>query len=174
MVLKQGLKSRGSYVIIITWVREIKKIVHKFPCVLTWMMGVVRHHCQHFLYYRCTRMFFTCHGIYVILRMLTGLTRNWPTTTLLRTMVIVYNPLQQLSTFMATNLSQVCQDAIHNFTVESLGKICAPDCYGVVTDYVENTCNSSFIARTCKQSTVLSWGCYCWLLLPYCHQPDIL
>ena len=25
---------------------------------------------------------------------------------------------QQLSTFMATNLSQVCQDPIHNFTVE--------------------------------------------------------
>ena len=57
---------------------------------------------------------------------------------------------QQLSTFMATNLSQVCQDAIRNFTVENLGKICAPDCFGVVTDYVENTCNSPFIARVTR------------------------
>ena len=57
---------------------------------------------------------------------------------------------QQLSTFMATNLSQVCQDAGRDFTVENLGKICAPDCFGVITDYVKETCNAPFIARVTR------------------------
>ena len=54
--------------------------------------------------------------------------------------------LQQVNSFIAT-LPQTCQDAINNFTVDVLETICARDCYGVLTDYIENTCNDPTIAR---------------------------
>jgi len=53
---------------------------------------------------------------------------------------------QQVNSFIAT-LPQACQDAINNFTVDVVGTICARDCYGVLTDYIENTCNDATIAR---------------------------
>ena len=53
---------------------------------------------------------------------------------------------QQVNSFIAT-LPQACQDAINVFTVDVLGTICARDCYGVLTDYIESTCNDPAIAR---------------------------
>ena len=53
---------------------------------------------------------------------------------------------QQVNSFLA-NLPQVCQDAIRAFTVNDLRTICTRDCYGVFTQFVEETCNSPFLAR---------------------------
>ena len=53
---------------------------------------------------------------------------------------------QEVNSFLAS-LSQACQDAIRAFTVNDLGTIFTRDCYGVFTQFVEETCNSPFIAR---------------------------
>ena len=53
---------------------------------------------------------------------------------------------QAVNSFLAS-LSQVCQDAIRAFTVNDLGTICTRDCYGVFTQFVEETCNAPDLAR---------------------------
>ena len=71
---------------------------------------------------------------------------------------------QQLSTFMAENLSQVCQDAIRSFTVNDLEAICTRDCYGVYTQFIEETYNSPMIARVnraqCSRGDATVGYCY--------------
>ena len=53
---------------------------------------------------------------------------------------------QQEDSFLST-LPQVCQAAIRSFTVNDLETICTRDCYGVYTQFIEETCNSPMITR---------------------------
>ena len=56
---------------------------------------------------------------------------------------------QQVESFLAT-LPQVCQAAIRSFTVNDLETICTRDCFGVYTQFIEETCDSPMIARVTR------------------------
>ena len=72
---------------------------------------------------------------------------------------------QQVDLFLGT-LPQVCQAAIRSFTVNDLETICicTRDCYGVFTQFIEETCNSPMIARVnraqCSRGDATVGYCY--------------
>ena len=79
-----------------------------------------------------------------LLSILTALTLHVSATIVRRQTGTCTN--QQVNSFLAT-LPQVCQAAIRSFTVNDLETICTRDCYGVFTQFIEETCNSPMIAR---------------------------